>query len=131
MSRSYDIMLNSVGSSGISTNYDTSKSLPLEYTKFGASEINVYASMLEIQLSNISSATKIFSCLSRDLAGDKLLMTETKSDIQNGITTNTLGAVSYRLDVIIRDVQDKTLYLHIRTNSGSCDVLEASLTYEC
>ena len=87
--------------------------------------------MLEVQLSNISNVTKLFSTVTRDAAGDKILMTETRSDIQLGLTTSTVGAASYRLDVVIRDIQDKTLYVHIRTNTGTCDVDSASLTYEC
>jgi len=126
----YDQMVSSAGATAINTAYDTSKAVALQYTKFGKPQINVYASMLEIQLSNISSVNKMYATLSRDAAGDNILMTETRSDIQTGITTNTKGAVLYRLDVIIRDIQDKTLYLHVRTNSGTCDIDSASLTYE-
>ena len=86
--------------------------------------------MLEIQLSNVDSVTKLYATLSRDAAGDNILMTETRSDIQTGITTSTAGAALYRLDVVIRDIQDKTLYLHVRTNTGTCDVVNGALTYE-
>ena len=127
----YDQMESDTGATGITTNYDVSKAIPLRYTKYGTSQINVKASMLEVQLSNISSVTKLYSTVTRDSAGDKILMTETRSDIQTGLTTNTVGAASYRLDVIIRDIQDKTLYLHVRTNTGTCSVDSASLTYEC
>ncbi len=123
-------MLSDTGATGITTNYDTGKAVALAYTKFGTAQINVIASMLEIQLSNISSADKLFATLSRDAAGDNILMTETRSDIQTGLTTATKGAALYRLDVIIRDIQDKTLYLHVRTNTGTCDVASASLTYQ-
>ena len=126
----YDQMVSSEGATAINTAYDTTKAVALQYTKFGKPQINVYASMLEIQLSNISSANKMYATLSRDAAGDNILMTETRSDMQTGITTNTKGAVLYRLDVIIRDIQDKTLYLHVRTNTGTCDIDSASLTYE-
>tara|TARA_R100000426_G_scaffold28654_2_gene23963 strand:+ start:1167 stop:1559 length:393 start_codon:yes stop_codon:yes gene_type:complete len=127
----YDQMLSTSGATGISATYDTAKAVPLSYTKYGTSQINVKASMLEVQLSNISNVTKLFSTVTRDAAGDNILMTETRSDIQLGLTTSTVGAASYRLDVVIRDIQDKTLYVHIRTNTGTCDVDSASLTYEC
>ena len=127
----YDQMLSTSGATGITTNYNTGKAVALQYDKFGTSQINVRASMLEVQLSDISSADKLFATLTRDAAGDKILMTETRSDIQTGLTTNTVGAASYRLDVIVRDIQDKTLYLHIRTNTGTCSVPSASLTHEC
>ena len=127
----YDQMISTAGTTGIDTAYDTSKAVALQYTKYGKQQINVHASMLEIQLTNISSVTKLFATLSRDAAGDNILMTETRTDIQTGITSNTNGCGLYRMDVIIRDIQDKTLYLHVRTNTGSCDVDSASLTYAC
>ncbi|MEM7070252.1 MAG: hypothetical protein AAF403_00650, partial [Pseudomonadota bacterium] len=68
--------------------------------------------------------------LSRDQAGDSFVMTETKADIQTGLTTNTKGTVLYRLDIILRDIQDKVLYLHLRTNTGTTDVSVAALTYQ-
>lgn len=130
MALKLDQMLNTTGTTGISTTYDTGKAVALQYTKYGTAQIAVMASMLEVQLSNISGANKLYASLSRDAAGDNLIMTETRSDVQVGITTNTKGAALYRLDVIIRDIQDKTLYLHVRTNAGTCDVASAALTYE-
>ena len=124
-------MISTSGTTGIDTAYDTGKAVALQYTKYGKQQINVHASMLEVQLTNLSNATKLFATLSRDAAGDNILMTETRSDIQTGITTNTKGCALYRMDVIIRDIQDKTLYLHVRTNTGSCNVDSASLTYAC
>ena len=127
----FDQMESVSGVSAIDTTYDTSKVVTLQYVRFGRQQINVHASMLEVQLSNIDSASKLFATLSRDSSGDNILMTETKTDIQTGITTNTKGCGLYRMDVIIRDIQDKTLYLHVRTNTGSCNVDSASLTYSC
>lgn len=130
MGLNLDQMRCGIATTGITTNYDTTKKIPLEYTKYGSSQINVVASMLEVQLSNISSATKIFASLSRDQAGDSFVMTETKADIQTGLTTDTKGTVLYRLDIILRDIQDKVLYLHLRTNTGTTDVSVAALTYQ-
>ena len=125
-----DQMLNTTGTTGIGTTYDTNKAVALQYIKYGTAQIAVKASMLEVQLSNVSSVTKLYATLSRDDQGDNIIMTETRSDLQLGITTNTKGAALYRLDVIVRDIQDKTLYLHVRTDTGSCDVASAALTYE-
>lgn len=127
----FDQMESVSGVSAIDTTYDTSKVVTLQYVRFGRQQINVHASMLEVQLSNIDSASKLFATLSRDSSGDNILMTETRTDIQTGITTNTKGCGLYRMDVIIRDIQDKTLYLHVRTNTGTCNVDSASLTYSC
>lgn len=130
MGLNLDQMRNSTGVTGVTTNYQTSKVMPLQYTKFGTSQINILASMLELQLSNISSATQIYASVSRDEAGDEFVMTETRADIQTGITSNTKGTASYRLDIIVRDVQDKVLYLHVRTNTGTTNVSAAALTYQ-
>ena len=126
----YDQMESATGATGIVTTYDTNKAIALVYKKFGTMQIAVKASMLEVQLSNVSSVTKLYATVSRDAQGDNIIMTETRSDVQPGITTNTKGAALYRLDVIIRDIQDKTLYLHVRTDTGSCDVENAALSYE-
>lgn len=127
----FDQMESVAGVSAIDTAYDTGKVVTLQYIRFGRQQINVHASMLEVQLSNIDSVTKLYATLSRDAAGDNILMTETRTDLQTGITTNTKGCGLYRMDVIIRDIQDKTLYLHVRTNTGTCNVDSASLTYSC
>mgnify|MGYP003153119334 CR=1 FL=1 len=124
-----DQMRCACATAGITTNYNTAKAIELIYTKYGSSQINVLASMLEVQLTNISSATKLFVSLSRDNQGDELILTETKSDIQVGLTTNTKGSALYRLDVIIREISDKVIYLHVRTNTGTCDISAAALTY--
>ena len=130
MGLNLDQMRCACATTGITVNYSTAKAIPLEYTKYGSSQINVVASMLEIQLSNVSSATKIYASISRDTQGDEFVMTETRSDIQTGLTTNTKGTVLYRLDIILRDIQDKVLYLHLRTNTGTTDVSAAALTYQ-
>ena len=130
MALKLDQMLNTSGTTGIGTTYNTSKYVALQYTKFGTAQIAVMASMLEVQLSNVSSVTKLYATLSRDAQGDNIIMTETRSDVQLGITTNTKGTALYRLDVIVRDIQDKTLYLHVRTDTGTCDVSSAALTYQ-
>jgi len=130
MGLNLDQMRNTSGVTGINTNYQSTKKITLQYTKFGTAQINILASMLEIQLSNISSATQIYASITRDSAGDEFVMTETRADIQTGITTNTKGTASYRLDIIVRDVTDKVLYLHVRTNTGTTNVTAAALTYQ-
>ena len=123
-------MTNSNTATAIGTTYDAGKAVHLEYQRFGSSKISVWASMLEVQFSNIDSVTKITACLSRDAAGDDYVLTSTESEIQVGITTNTKGSALFRLDVVIRDVQDQVLYLHIKTNAGTLDVSGAALTYQ-
>tara|TARA_R100000152_G_C6755551_1_gene179285 strand:+ start:144 stop:542 length:399 start_codon:yes stop_codon:yes gene_type:complete len=117
-------------STAISTGYDLAKKIPLEADLFAIHQINIKASMLKIQLENISGATTIDCCLSRDPLGNDYVLTETKTDIQAGLTTSTDGTALIRLDVIIQDLNDDILYLHIKTNAGTVDVSSAGLSFQ-
>lgn len=114
----------------IGTSYDTAKAITLEYVRFGTSKITILASMLEIQFANISGATKITACLSREPQGDDFVLTSTQSTIEAGLTTSSKGTALIRLDVILRDVQDQVLYLHTKTDAGTLDISSAALTYQ-
>ena len=123
-------MTNINTSTAIGSTYDVSKAVRLQYSKFGTSKILIHASMLEVQLSNISGPTKITVSLSRDSNGDDFVLTSTESTIEYGLTTNTKGTALYRLDVIIKDVEDQILYLHVKTDSGTLDISSAALTFQ-
>ena len=115
---------------GINTGYDITKKIALEQDLFARGQINIWASMLEVQMSNISGATKITCKLSRDPEGDNYVLTTTQTDIDAGLTTETKGTALIRLDVVIRDVNDKILYLHVKTNAGTIDIVSAGLTFQ-
>lgn len=123
------VMASTNTATGIGTGYDTAKAVSLEQDLFARSQISVLASMLEVQLTNISGATKINCCLSRDPAGDDFVLTDTQTTIQTGLTTDSKGAALIRLDVIIKDLNDNILYLHVKTNAGTLDINSAGLTF--
>jgi len=114
----------------IGTGYDLAKKIILEADLFATHQINFKASLLKIQLKNISGATQLDCCISKDALGDNYILTETKTDIQTGLTTSTNGTALIKFDVIIQDVNDDILYLHIKTNAGTVDVDTAGLTFE-
>lgn len=123
-------VLSSTGTAtGINTGFALDKKVPLEMDLFARSQINILASMLEIQMDNVSGATKITCCLSRDPLGDDFVLTQTETTIQSGLTNNTKGSALIRLDVVLRDVNDKILYLHVKTNAGTIDIVSAGLTF--
>lgn len=124
-----DVMQNTNTAAGIGTGYDLTKKILLQQDVFARSKIQVHASLLEVQLDNISGATKITCCLSRDAAGDNFVLTETQTNIQSGLTTSSKGTAQIKLDVIIKDLDDNILYLHIKTNAGSISVSSAGLTF--
>ena len=123
------VLSSTAAATGINTGFALDKKIPLEMDLFARSQINILASMLEIQMDNVSGATKITCCLSRDPLGDDFVLTQTETTIQTGLTNSTKGSALIRLDVVLRDVNDKILYLHVRTNSGTIDIVSAGLTF--
>lgn len=123
------VLSNTNTATTISTGYDLSKKVALEMDLFARSQINILASMLEIQCQNISGASTVTCCISRDPLGDDFVLTATETTIQTGLSDDTKGTALIRLDVIIRDVNDKILYLHVKTNAGNLDIVSAGLTF--
>jgi hypothetical protein len=123
-------MTNINTSTAIGSTYDVSKAVRLQYSKFGTSKILIHASMLEVQMSNISGPTKITVKLSRDASADNYVLTSTESIIEYGETTNSKGSALIRLDVILSDVEDQILYLHVKSDSGTLDISSAALNFE-
>lgn len=123
------VLSSTAAATGINTGFALDKKVPLEMDLFARSQINILASMLEIQMNNVSGATKITCCLSRDPLGDDFVLTQTETTIQAGLTNSTKGSALIRLDVVLRDVNDKILYLHVKTNAGTIDIVSAGLTF--
>ena len=113
----------------VSTGYDLTKQIRLEIDLFARESISILASMLEVKCVNVAGATKITCCISRDTAGDDFVLTETQTDLQAGLTTTSSAKGLINLPVIIRDLNDKILYLHVRTNAGTVDIESALLTF--
>ena len=115
--------------SSVGTGYDLTKQIRLEIDLFARESISILASLLEVKCINVSGATKITCCISRDAAGDDFVLTETQTDLQAGLTTTTTAKGLINLPVIIRDLNDKILYLHVKTNAGTVDIESALLTF--
>jgi len=113
----------------VGTGYDLTKKISLELDLFAREKISILASMLEIKCINVSGATKLTCCLSRDTTGDDFVLTETETTLQAGLTTTSTAVGLIRLDVVIRDLNDKILYLHVKTNAGTVDIDSADLTF--
>ena len=124
------VLSSTATATGINTGYDLAKKIPLEMDLFARAQINIWASMLEVQMQNVSGATKITCCLSRDPLGDDFILTATETTIQTGLSTDSKGSALIRLDVVLRDVNDKILYLHCKTNAGTIDIVSAGLTFQ-
>ena len=124
-----DAMQSTNSVADVGTGFDLTKKVFLELDLFATEKINILASMLEVKCTNVSGATKITCCLSRDIQGDDYVLTETQTDLQSGLTTTSTAKGLIRLDVVIRDLNDKILYLHVKTNAGTVDIDSADLTF--
>ena len=79
-------------------------------------------------LSQISNYKKDYDLKSSD--------PELNKNIENEFLMKEIHAAidklpeNYKSAIILRDIQDKVLYLHVRTNTGTTDVSVAALTYQ-
>ncbi len=124
-----DALKSTNSAASIGTGYDLTKQIKLELDLFAREKISILASMLEVKCINVTGATKITCCISRDTQGDDYVLTETQTDLQAGLTTTTTAKGLINLPVVIRDLNDKILYLHVRTNAGTVDIESALLTF--
>ena len=117
----------------ISTVYDLAKQIviDLNFTPRTARFV-AHVSIINVQCSALAPAEKpeeITIRISEDPEGDQMILTDTVSTLQHGLTTNTKATAIYRLDGIISlDVAD-TVYFHIKTDKGTLTVDEVVITY--
>ena len=119
---------------GIGTTYDLTKKaeIDLNYNPRTARFL-AHVSYLNIQCSNLAPADKpdeITICISEDPEGDQMIVTDTASTLQHGLTTDTNATAIYKIDVIITLDRADTVYLHIKTNKGTLELNEAFITWQ-
>ena len=83
---------------------------------------------LFVQLSSISSATKLTMRICTDAAGDNILIPDTEAEIAIGITTASKGVAAYGVDLDVYTTTE-TYYVFYKTDAGTVTVEEATLTY--
>ena len=85
---------------------------------------------IEVQLSSIAGgATKLTMRMSRDAAGDEVVIPDVEGTIATGITTATKGAVVYTAQIPIDAGAGagSTFYLHFKTDAlGSSATVDSS-----
>ena len=121
---------------GIGTTYDASKGLEVDLNYSPRTAVFLArVSMVKIFLSNLSDSstpTKLTISISEDPTGNKFFLTNTQTDIQQGITTATDGTGLIDLNVIVCmsiDLTDKC-YVFFKVDQGSCDVDQVTITWE-
>jgi hypothetical protein len=76
-----------------------------------------------------AGATTLTVRLTRDAAGNQPWIGDTTATLSTGITTNTQGAITIKMDIdYVHD--DGNLYAHFKTNAGTCTVDRVELTWE-
>ncbi len=119
--------------SGIGTSYDLAKTIiiDLNFTPRTARFI-AEVSLINIQCSNASHSVnpnEITVCISEDVAGDQMILTDTATDLQRGLTDTNTATGIIRIDAIISLDRADTIYMHIKTNNGTIDIDQVVITY--
>ena len=87
-------------------------------------------SALYIQVSTIAAGASSITCrITRDAAGDQILVGDTTATISTGITTATAGAITIRMNIDYKHTAND-LWVHMRTNAGTCTVTRVELFWE-
>jgi len=89
-----------------------------------------HLSAIYIHVNTIAAgATSLTFSLSKDTAGDQKWIGNTTATFSTGITTATDGNVTAKLDVDFIKSADDVLYLHARTDAGTCTIDRIELTW--
>ena len=89
-----------------------------------------HLSAIYIHVNTIAAgATALTFSLSNDTAGDQKWIGNTTATFSTGVTTATQGSVTAKLDVDYIKTADDILYLHARTDIGTCTIDRIELTW--
>lgn len=95
-----------------------------------ATRVSARLSALYIHVNTIAAgATQLTVRLTRDAAGDQPWIGDTTATISTGITTATQGAVTIKIDVDYSH-SDSIMWVHMKTNAGTCTVDRIELEWE-
>jgi len=118
---------------GIGTEYDLTKKVEIDLGfRPRTARFMAKVSYINIQCSNLQPADKpseITICISEDVEGDEMIVTDTTSTLQHGLTTETKGTAAYRIDAIITLDSADTVYLHVKTDKGTLEINQAIITW--
>lgn len=89
-----------------------------------------HLSAIFIHVNTIAAgATSLTFSLSNDTAGDLKWIGNTTATFSTGVTTATQGSVTAKLDVDYVKTVDDVLFLHARTDLGTCTIDRIELTW--
>lgn len=89
-----------------------------------------HLSAIYIHVNTIAAgATGLTFSLSTDTAGNQKWIGDTTATFSTGVTTATEGNITAKLDVDFIKNADDVLFLHARTNAGTCTIDRIELTW--
>jgi len=89
-----------------------------------------HLSAIYIHVNTIAAgATSLTFSLSTDTTGDQKWIGNTTATFSTGVTTATQGNITAKLDVDYVKTADDVLYLHARTDAGTCTIDRIELTW--
>ena len=124
-STSHDTPIASVGNS-----FAPTKKATLVLPKNANRNFQVKLSGVWIWMSSVAGgASQISFRLSKDAAGDELLVTDTVGSIFSGTTTAAKGNIVYSLYNLAVDLSESSLYLIAKTNAGTVTIDKVKLSW--
>jgi hypothetical protein len=98
--------------------------------KTSASPVRARISSIYIQVDTIAvGCTQLTIRVTRDAAGQQIIVPDTTATINTGITTNTAGGIVLKVDVDYKH-SDSIAWMHFKTNSASCNVKSIDFVWE-
>lgn len=89
-----------------------------------------HLSAIYIHVNSIAlGAAGLTFSLSKDTAGDQKWIGDTTATFSTGVTTATQGNITAKLDVDYVKTADDVLFLHARTNVGTCTIDRIELVW--
>lgn len=77
---------------------------------------NITLSLIRVR-GTLSSTTKVSIQVSRDAAGDDILIPDTEATLATGVTTNTVGVALYEVEANIYTQGE--IYIHAKVDAGT------------
>lgn len=117
--------------SGIGSSFDVNKSRIIDMDMIPPHQpFEGYLSMILIQVSSISAATKLTLRICKDSEGNQCLVTDTISDIFSGVSDSSKGSAIFALNCYAKTYGLNDLYCFVKTNTGTVTIDYIEITYE-
>ena len=115
----------------VGTAFDTAKRITLDFNFWpsGAPFIGSIASVT-VHLSSIATASSLVWRLTRDTAGDEMLVTDTTGAIFNGVTTASDGSLNFKLDFNVALETGSLMYFWAKVDAGTVTVDQVVVLWE-